>query len=67
MMTYEGLVKYIESQREDNPSKKAQKWANQFVRTTACPECNGTRLKKESLWFKIDGKEYFGDCTNGPD
>ena len=56
MMTYEGLVKYIESQREDNPSQKAQKWANQFVRTIACPECNGMRLKKESLWFRIDGK-----------
>ncbi len=56
MMTYEGLVKYIESQREDNPSLKAQKWANQFVRTISCPECNGMRLKKEALWFKIDGR-----------
>lgn len=56
MMTYEGLVKYIESQREDNPAKRAQKWANQFVRTIDCPECGGMRLKKESLWFKIDGK-----------
>lgn len=56
LMTYEGLIKYIESQREDNPAKKAQKWANQFVKTIACPECEGMRLKKESLWFKIDGK-----------
>lgn len=56
LMTYEGLVKYIESQREDNPSQKAQKWANQFVKTIDCPECGGMRLKKESLWFKIDGK-----------
>lgn len=56
MMTFEGLIKYIESQREDNPAKKAQKWANQFVRTINCPECNGMRLKKEALWFKIDGK-----------
>ncbi len=56
MMTFEGIIKYIESQREDNPAKKAQKWANQFVRTIACPECDGMRLKKESLWFKIDGK-----------
>ena len=55
-MTYEGLAKHIESQRDDNPSKKAQKWANQFVRTIVCPECNGMRLKTESLWFKIDGK-----------
>jgi excinuclease ABC subunit A len=56
MMTYEGLVKYIESQREENPSLKAQKWANQFVRTVVCPECGGMRLKKEALWFRIDGK-----------
>jgi len=56
MMTYEDLIKYIDSQREDNPSLKAQKWANQFVRTIPCPECNGMRLKKESLWFKIDNR-----------
>ncbi|NCB07603.1 MAG: excinuclease ABC subunit UvrA [Bacteroidia bacterium] len=56
MMTYEGLIKYIDSQRDDNPSKTAQKWATQFVKTTECPECNGMRLKKESLHFKIDGK-----------
>ncbi len=56
MMTYDGVVKYIDSQREDNPSKTAQKWANQFVKTAECPECNGMRLKKESLHFKIDGK-----------
>ncbi len=56
LMTYEGVIKYIDSQREDNPSKTAQKWANQFVKTTVCAECNGMRLKKESLHFKIDGK-----------
>ena len=56
MMTYEGIIKYINSQREDNPSKTAQKWAGQFVKTTVCPECDGLRLKKESLHFKIDGK-----------
>lgn len=56
MMTYEGVIKYIDAQKDDNPSQKAQKWANQFVRETPCPECNGMRLKKESLYFKIDGK-----------
>jgi excinuclease ABC subunit A len=56
MMTYEGLIKYIDSQKEDNTSKTAQKWANQFIKTVTCPECNGNRLKKESLHFKIDGK-----------
>ncbi len=56
MMSYDGVIKYIDSQREENTSKTAQKWANQFVKTTECPECNGNRLKKESLHFKIDGK-----------
>lgn len=56
LMSYEGVIKYIDSQREDNPSKTAQKWANQFVKKIECPECNGNRLKKESLHFKIDGK-----------
>jgi excinuclease ABC subunit A len=55
-MSYDGVVKYIDSQRDDNPSKTAQKWANQFVKTIVCDECNGMRLKKESLHFKIDGK-----------
>ncbi len=56
MMTYEGVIKYIDSQREENTSKTAQKWANQFVKKIECPECKGMRLKKESLFFKIDGK-----------
>ena len=56
MMTYEGVIKYIDAQKDDNPSQKAQKWANQFVRETPCPECDGQRLKKESLYFKMDGK-----------
>ncbi len=56
MMTYEGVIKYIESQLDDDATGKAQKWANQFVKTIPCPECGGQRLKKESLWFRIDGK-----------
>ncbi len=56
MMSYEGVVKYIDNQIDDNPSKQAQKWAGQFVKTIDCPVCNGMRLKKESLHFKIDGK-----------
>lgn len=56
LMTWEGLIKYIEGQQDENVSKTARKWATQFVKTTECPECNGFRLKKESLHFKIDGK-----------
>src|SRR5665648_512474 len=56
LMTYEGVIKYIDAQKDDNPSQKAQKWANQFIREATCQECKGQRLKKESLFFKIDGK-----------
>lgn len=54
--TYEGIVKYISSQRDDDASKTAQKWANQFVREIDCPECKGQRLNRESLHFKVDEK-----------
>lgn len=56
MMTYDGVIKYIDGQREEKTSKRAQKWANQFVKKIECPECKGKRLKKESLHFRIDGK-----------
>ena len=56
MMTYEGIVKYVVNQKGDNLSKSAQKWADQFHKTCVCPECNGQRLQKEPLHFKIDGK-----------
>ncbi len=55
-LTYEGVVKYIENQREETNGKKAKRWANQFVQHRICPECNGQRLHKEALHFKIDGK-----------
>lgn len=56
LMSYDGVIKYIDSQREESTSKTAQKWANQFVKTMECPKCLGKRLRKESLHFKIAGK-----------
>jgi excinuclease ABC subunit A len=56
MMTYEGIVKYVVNEKGDNLSKSAQKWADQFHKTCKCPDCNGQRLQKEPLHFKIDGK-----------
>ncbi len=55
-MTYEGIVKYVVNEKSDNLSKSAQKWADQFHKTCKCPDCNGQRLQKEPLHFKIDGK-----------
>ncbi len=55
-MTYEGIVKYVVNDKNDNLSKTAQKWADQFHKTCVCPDCKGQRLQKEPLHFKIDGK-----------
>jgi excinuclease ABC subunit A len=56
MVTYEGVARYIEMQQEEDASATAQKWAGQFITTSACPECNGQRLNKEALHFRINGK-----------
>lgn len=55
-VVYEGLVKYIQMTQESDGSAAAQKWADQFSRTVACPECHGQRLNKEALHFFICDK-----------
>jgi len=55
-LDYEGILKYIEIQQDNAASASEQKWANQFSKTSVCPECNGARLRKESLFFKINDK-----------
>lgn len=52
---FEGIIKFLEKQKEGG-SEKIQKWVNDFTVTKTCPECNGTRLKKEALHFLIDQK-----------
>lgn len=55
-LTYEGVAKYILMQQESEASASAQKWAGQFIRMAACPECGGQRLNKEALHYRIAGK-----------
>lgn len=55
--TYDGIVKYIEMQQNDEVSSKAQKWAGQFYTPTVCPVCHGARLNREALHYFIDGKD----------
>lgn len=54
--TYDGIVKYIEMQQNDEVSSKAQKWAGQFYTPAVCPVCHGARLNREALHYFIDGK-----------
>jgi excinuclease ABC subunit A len=56
MLTFDGIINYISRQKDDNASKQVQRWADQFIEKKVCPACNGNRLKKESLFFRIDDK-----------
>lgn len=53
---FEGVVSYVAQTKAEGKSNAAQKWADQFVVKMVCPECNGYRLKKENLHFKINKK-----------
>lgn len=54
-LNFEGIINFIDNQlRED--STGARKWAGSFTNISDCPECHGARLKKDSLNFRIDGK-----------
>ena len=55
-LSYDGILKYIEMQAETGASTTEQKWANQFSKSIVCPDCNGAKLRKESLHFRIHDK-----------
>lgn len=54
--TYDGLVKYIQLQKDTGVSAKELRWAEQFSVMQACPECGGARLNREALHYRINGK-----------
>lgn len=53
---YEGVVNMVRRYFNDSSSDLVRTWAEAFMRLSTCPECNGARLKKESLHFKVDEK-----------
>ncbi len=54
--SYDGLVKYIEMQQDEDAGADANKWSGKFFSRAVCPKCGGNRLNKTSLHFFIDGK-----------
>lgn len=52
---FEGIISFLEKQREEG-SEAIKKWVEDFTISSVCPACNGARLKKESLHFKLDDK-----------
>lgn len=61
--SYDGLVKYIEMQQDEDAGADANKWSGKFFSRAVCPECGGNRLNKTSLHFFIDGKNI-ADVAN---
>ena len=53
---YQGIKTFIKDQLNNNESKNLRRWALQFLDKNECKSCNGSRLKKESRYFKIDDK-----------
>ncbi len=55
-LTFEGVVNFVGNVETGGDKKNASKIKDQYVQYDICPECLGTRLKKESLFFRIAGK-----------
>jgi excinuclease ABC subunit A len=55
-MTFEGVVNYVGNQEAVGARKTSAKGREQYVQYHVCPECGGTRLNREALWFRIGGK-----------
>ena len=56
VQSYNGLIKYIELQQNDDAGASAKKWSDQFFSKSICPVCNGDRLNQEALHFFIGDK-----------
>ena len=52
-VSFDGIIKYLRQVMENDDSTAGQKWADQFLAETQCPECKGQRLNREALSYKI--------------
>ncbi|NML22741.1 excinuclease ABC subunit UvrA [Pseudoflavitalea sp. G-6-1-2] len=56
MTEFEGVVPQLKRWFAGSSSDAIRQWVEQFMELKSCPTCEGQRLKKESLWFKVDDK-----------
>ena len=62
--SYEGIIPMLKRWFASSTSTEAlREWVQQFMTFTNCTTCNGQRLKKESLWFKVNGRNI-ADLSN---
>jgi excinuclease ABC subunit A len=62
-LTFEGVVNFVGNIEVMNGKKNGNRLRDQYVQYQVCPECGGTRLKKESLWFRI-GDKNIGELSS---
>ncbi len=55
-LNFEGIVSFINSQTSETAPAGIMKWVSSFMNKMPCPECQGSRLKKESMQFRIGAK-----------
>ena len=55
-ISFEGICNFITEQYKNNESVRLKRWASNYFKDVECDSCSGSRLKKESLYFKIDNK-----------
>jgi excinuclease ABC subunit A len=53
---FEGIAHFIKNQYDESGSSSIKRWAKEFMDEVQCPECEGSRLKKEALFFKVNDK-----------
>ena len=53
---FEGVATFLQNTFEANESRSLQRWAKEYMDKVICPECEGSRLRKESLFFKVNDK-----------
>ncbi|MBS1517219.1 MAG: excinuclease ABC subunit UvrA [Bacteroidetes bacterium] len=56
MHRFEGILNYVKRYSDDTSSETIRQWAEGFMTISKCKTCNGGRLKNDSLWVKIDGR-----------
>ncbi|MDZ4666146.1 MAG: excinuclease ABC subunit UvrA [Bacteroidota bacterium] len=54
--TFEGIANFISKQADEDDSPAISRWVEGFTNKVKCAQCNGTRLKKDALYFKIADK-----------
>ncbi|MEE2772843.1 MAG: excinuclease ABC subunit UvrA [Bacteroidota bacterium] len=53
---FEGVAQFIETTYKNNDSTSLRRWAKEYMDKVDCPECEGSRLKKEALYFRVAEK-----------